>query len=167
MSVLPIVMWPDPRLKQPCAPINTVDAHILQLVGDIFETMYEAPGRGLAAPQIGVMQQLFVMDTTWKEGEMSPLVCINPEISPIGRALSTNEEACLSIVGVSAQVTRPDHVEMTYTDLNSDRVSIELNGFAAICAQHEMDHLAGRVIFDQLDADHRSVLEAEYLGSLS
>ncbi len=162
MSVLPIVMWPDARLSVVCAPVEAIDAALEQLIGDMFETMYSAPGRGLAAPQVGVMQRLFVMDTTWKEGDMSPLVCINPTISPVGDAHSTNEEACLSIVGVSANVTRPGAIELSYTDLNGAQVTTQLDGFAAICAQHEMDHLEGRVIFDHLTRDARAQLEAEY-----
>lgn len=163
MSILPLVMWPDPRLARVCDPVDPTGSDVAQLIGDMFETMYNAPGRGLAAPQIGVMQRLFVMDATWKEGDMSPLACINPVIKPLGDALSRNEEACLSIQGVSAEVERPNHIELSFTDLNGKRVVIELEGFAAICAQHEMDHLDGRVIFDHLPTAERVVLEAKYL----
>ncbi len=162
MSVLPIVMWPDPRLQRVCEPVAKNAPEIAELIGDMFETMYDAPGRGLAAPQVGVLQRIFVMDATWKEGEMSPLACINPEIRRIGEALSTNEEACLSIVGVAADVTRPNKIELSYTDLNGARVTQVLEGFAAICAQHEMDHLDGRVIFDHLGRNDRDALEAKY-----
>ena len=164
MSVLPIVMWPDARLREVCAPVAVIDDTLEQLVGDMFETMYSAPGRGLAAPQIGVMQRVFVMDATWKEGDMSPLVCVNPVISPLGDMVSTNEEACLSIVGVAANVTRPNVVELSYTDLSGAQVTTRLEGFAAICAQHEMDHLEGRVIFDHLGDTERAALETEYKG---
>lgn len=162
MSNLAIVMWPDPRLREVCTPVALVDAELEQLIGDMFETMYAAPGRGLAAPQIGVMQRLFVMDATWKEDEMSPLVCINPVTKPVGVATSTNEEACLSIVGVAADVTRPNAIELSYTDMTGAQVTTYLEGFAAICAQHEMDHLEERVIFDHLDTDARAALETEY-----
>lgn len=162
MSVLPIVMWPDSRLSRACAPVAAIDEALQHLVGDMFETMYEAPGRGLAAPQIGVMQRLFVMDATWKEGEMSPLACINPEITVLGDDESTNEEACLSIPGVSAEVSRPAQIELSFTDLRGERQAMALSGFSAICAQHEMDHLEGRVIFDHLEDADRTALEAKY-----
>lgn len=164
MSVLPIVMWPDERLRSDCANVEAIGPEIERLVGDMFETMYDAPGRGLAAPQVGILQRIFVMDATWKEGEMSPLVCINPEIIPLGEVVSTNEEACLSIVGVSADVTRPNQIELSYTRLDGTRVTEVLDGFAAICAQHEMDHLNGRVIFDHLNAVERAALETKYMG---
>jgi len=167
MSVLPIVMWPDARLREVCTPVAALDAALEKLIGDMFETMYDAPGRGLAAPQVGVMQQLFVMDATWKEGEMSPLACINPSILPVGDVPSTNEEACLSIKGVAADVTRPNEIELRYTDLNGAMVTARLEGFAAICAQHEMDHLEGRVIFDHLETDARVALEREYESLLT
>ncbi len=162
MSILPIVAWPDPRLKRVCAPVERIDDAVQQLIKDMFETMYDAPGRGLAAPQVGVMQRVFVMDATWKEGEKTPLVCINPVIRPLGDEMSTNEEACLSIKGVSAEVTRPNQIEMTFTNREGVRAAMILEGFAAICAQHEMDHLEGRVIFDHLESSARAALEAEY-----
>ncbi|MEN8893747.1 peptide deformylase [Planktotalea arctica] len=164
MSVLPIVAWPDPRLKRICSPVDRIDDAERRLIDDMFETMYAAPGRGLAAPQVGVMQRLFVMDATWKEGVKTPLACINPKITVLGEAMSTNEEACLSIVGVAGVVTRPDQIELSYTDIEGARGAVVLTGFAAICAQHEMDHLDGRVIFDHLDVDARAALEAEYRG---
>ncbi|MGH1578539.1 peptide deformylase [Planktotalea sp.] len=162
MSILPIVAWPDPRLKRVCDSVDAFDDAVRRLIGDMFETMYDAPGRGLAAPQVGVTQRLFVMDATWKEGAKSPLVCINPEIKPLGDVMSTNEEACLSIKGVSCDVTRPNQIELTFTDVDGKRASMILEGFAAICAQHEMDHLNGRVIFDHLDETARKALETEY-----
>ena len=162
MSILPIVAWPDQRLAQVCEPFGEIDDALRQLVGDMFETMYDAPGRGLAAPQVGVLSRVFVMDATWKEGEMSPVACINPVITLLGDAVSTNEEACLSIVGVSAEVMRPNSIELSYTNLNGEQINEQLEGFSAICAQHEMDHLEGRVIFDHLEASARAALEAEY-----
>lgn len=161
MSVLDIVMWPDPRLSRVCDPVGEIDSAVETLVGDMFETMYAAPGRGLAAPQVGVMQQLFVMDATWKEGEMTPLVCINPHVRVLAGE-ARGEEACLSIPGVAADVARPDQIELSYTDLNGARMAMVLDGFAAKCAQHEMDHLEGRVIFDHLAPQDRDALEAEY-----
>ncbi|MEM9579303.1 MAG: peptide deformylase [Pseudomonadota bacterium] len=165
MSVRPIVLWPDPRLSEICAPVDDVAAAEV-LIGDMFETMYAAPGRGLAAPQVGVMQRIFVMDATWKEGEMSPLACINPEIVALGGS-SANEEACLSIPGVSAEVVRAAEIRLSYTDISGAPKVVELGGFAAICAQHEMDHLNGRVIFDHLNPEDRAALHARYEGMMT
>ncbi|MDP4991231.1 MAG: peptide deformylase [Marivita lacus] len=161
MSVLPIVRWPDPRLSQTCDPVSDPGA-LTDLVQDMFDTMYDAPGRGLAAPQIGVMQRLFVMDPTWKEGDRTPYVCINPEIVTSGETLAEKTEACLSIPGVSADVTRPTDITLAYTDLEGARRETRLTGFAATCAQHELDHLNGVVIFDRLAPEAKARLEAEY-----
>ena len=163
MSVRPILRWPDPRLRQSCAPVDDV-ASVEDLVGDMFETMYAAPGRGLAAPQIGVMQRLFVMDTGWKEGDMRPVVCINPEIVAHPDKDDIAEEGCLSIPGVTARVRRPSTITITYTALSGERVTQDMTGADARCAQHEMDHLDGLVHFDRLEASARAQLEAAYLA---
>ena len=155
-------LLPDPVLRETCTPVTVFDAALEDVVAEMLAVMYAAPGRGLAAPQVGISERIFVMDATWKEGEMSPLVCINPVTKPVGVATSTNEEACLSIVGVAADVTRPNAIELSYTDMTGAQVTTHLEGFAAICAQHEMDHLEGRVIFDHLDTDARAALETEY-----
>lgn len=161
MSVLPILRWPDPRLSEVCAPVTDVTS-VQGLVGDMFETMYSAPGRGLAAPQVGVMQRLFVMDPGWKEGDMQPWVCINPVITPLGADQSTMTEACLSIPGISTDITRPDRVRLDYTDLNGAPQSATLDGAAARCAQHELDHLDGVVTLDRLSPDARAQAAADY-----
>ncbi|MFA8387307.1 MAG: peptide deformylase [Pelagibaca sp.] len=161
MSVRPIVRWPDPRLAQVCDPVRD-PAALADLVQDMFDTMYDAPGRGLAAPQIGVMQRLFVMDPTWKEGDRTPYVCINPEIVASGDPVAEKTEACLSIPGVSADVTRSTEITLAYTDLDGTRHETRLTGFSATCAQHELDHLNGVVIFDRLAPEAKAWLEAEY-----
>ena len=161
MSVLPILTWPDARLSQICAPVESVSA-VRDLVDDMFDTMYAAPGRGLAAPQVGVMVRLFVMDPTWKEGDRTPYVCINPEIVAASGETGAATEACLSIPGVSADVSRPLRITLAYTDLSGARREAELTGFAATCAQHELDHLDGQVIFDRLSSEDRARVEAAY-----
>lgn len=161
MSVLPILTWPDARLSQVCAPVQDV-AEVAGLVPDMFETMYAAPGRGLAAPQVGVMLRLFVMDPTWKEGTRTPFVCINPEIVGASEEVASNSEACLSIPGVSAEVARPVRITLAYTGLDGVRREEVLSGFAATCAQHELDHLDGRVILDRLSQERRAQVEADY-----
>ena len=161
MSVLPILTWPDARLSQVCAPVAD-PASLSGLVSDMFDTMYDAPGRGLAAPQVGVMARVFVMDPTWKEGTRTPYVCINPQIVAATGPERGNSEACLSIPGVSAVVMRPTRITLAYTDLEGVRRTEDLTGFAATCAQHELDHLDGVVILDRLSGEDRARIEADY-----
>ncbi len=162
MSVLPIVMWPDPRLMETCAPIEAITPEVEKLANDMLETMYAAPGRGLAGPQVGAMQRIFVMDTGWKEGKPDPLVCINPMFQEFSEERATIAEGCLSIPDISAEISRPAQVQMIWTGLNGGSFVQSFTGFAAACAQHELDHLDGVVTFDHLDTDTRAVLEAEY-----
>ncbi|WP_323769699.1 peptide deformylase [Antarctobacter sp.] len=161
MSLLPILKWPDPRLAQPCAPVTDPKA-VETLVTDMFETMYDAPGRGLAAPQVGVMQRLFVMDAGWKEGDMTPLACLNPTIMSATDAKTTVTEGCLSVPGVTADVTRPAEIRLAFTDLTGVAQEIALSGAAATIAQHELDHLDGVMHFDRLDPAARDALLAAY-----
>lgn len=146
--ILPITRFPDPVLRRPCVPVAAIDATIRQLAADMLETMYAAPGRGLAAPQVAVTLRLFVMDCTWKAGTPSPRVCVNPEIVEASESLAVNTEGCLSIPGVPAQVARPDWVVLRWTDLEGNRHQERLEGFEAVCAQHELDHLNGRLCID-------------------
>lgn len=164
MSILPILTWPDPRLTETCAPVAGITPEIETLAADMLETMYAAPGRGLAGPQVGAMLRLFVMDVGWKEGKPDPLVCINPMIQEVGEDRADTEEGCLSIPGVTAMVNRPTRVQMVWTGLNGGRYVQSFDGFAAVCAQHELDHLDGVVTFDHLDSDTRAALLAEYEG---
>ena len=129
------------------------------LIRDMFETMYAGPGRGLAAPQVGVLKRLFVMDCGWKDGEMTPMVCINPEIIPAG-AMVPGEEGCLSIPGVLVEVMRPERIVLRFSDQDGMRQEMELDGFEARCAQHELDHLDGLVTFDRLSPEARRVVVA-------
>jgi peptide deformylase len=162
MSVMPIVLWPDPRLTAVCAPVAKITPEIKALAADMLETMYDAPGRGLAAPQVGVMQRVFVMDAGWKEGKSDPIVFINPMLQEVSEERATREEGCLSIPGVAADVSRPAQVQLVWTGLNGGRYVQSFDGFAAACVQHEMDHLDGVVTFDHLAADDRAALIAEY-----
>ncbi|NNK16651.1 MAG: peptide deformylase [Sulfitobacter sp.] len=162
MSVLPILKWPDPRLAEICAPIQEITPEIETLASDMLETMYDAPGRGLAGPQVGVMQRIFVMDAGWKEGKSDPIVCINPMLQEVSEKRATNTEGCLSIPGVSAEVSRPAQVQMVWTGLNGGRYVQSFDGFAAACVQHELDHLDGVVTFDHLKEADRLALIAEF-----
>lgn len=155
MSILPIVRFPDPMLRRPCTPVQGIDAALRQLAADMLETMYAAPGRGLAGPQVAVPRRLFVMDTTWKEGTPSPRVCLNPVILDAAETLATNTEGCLSIPGVSAQVARPEWIVLRWTGLDGAERTERLTGFDCVAAQHELDHLNGRLCIDLMDEDSR------------
>ncbi|NVK44856.1 MAG: peptide deformylase [Rhodobacteraceae bacterium] len=162
MALREILLWPDARLSTACAPVEEITEDIRALVADMFETMYDAPGRGLAGPQVGAMLRLFVMDATWKEGEKTPLVAINPEIKALSDETCEMDEGCLSIPGITATVTRPERITLAWTDLDGRRHTGEMIGAEARIAQHEYDHLDGLVHFDRLDAKTRARLEEIY-----
>ncbi len=162
MSVLDILKWPDPRLSAPCAPVGDIDEAVRTLASDMLETMYAAPGRGLAAPQVGVLKRLFVMDVAWKETGRDPLVFVDPEITWRSDEVATGSEGCLSIPGVAADVERATAVEVSWRDLEGRSHARRFDGFAAICIQHEYDHLDGVVTFDRVAAGQRERLEAAY-----
>lgn len=162
MAVRQVLLWPDPRLTQVCAPVEAAE-DLTALAADMLDTMYAANGRGLAGPQIGVMQRIFVMDITWKEGLRAPQVLINPEIVAMSEEHVGGEEGCLSIPDTPLEVTRPAEVTMRWRDLDGQQQERRMTGFEAKCAQHELDHLNGRVIFDHLSDDERRRHEAAYL----
>lgn len=159
MSVLPILCWPDARLKQVCDPVR---GDVSELAADMLDTMYAAKGRGLAAPQVGQMVRLFVMDTGWKTGAKTPRVFVNPEVEPLTETLESGEEACLSIPSVAARVMRPAEVLIRWRDLDGTDHEERMTGFDARCVQHEVDHLDGLVIFDRLPPEHREQMEKDY-----
>jgi peptide deformylase len=163
VSLLPIRRWPDPILSRVCAAVADPRT-VADLAGEMLETMYAAPGRGLAAPQVGHGIRLFVMDVAWKEAEPEPFICVNPEIIDRAPELVTGGEGCLSIPGVTADVPRAPWIVLRW--VTPDRTSREqrLEGAAAICAQHEYDHLDGIVTFDRISSEARRTLEAEYAG---
>ena len=160
MTRAAILRWPDPRLSKVCAPA-TPGPDVANLARDLFETMYAAPGRGLAAPQIGVLLRVFVMDVTWKEGTPRPWVCINPKLRLEGDVVSSTE-GCLSIPGLTTDVARKTRAVMSYTDLAGRHQRVTLTGAEAICAQHEADHLDGIVTFDRLSAPDRMRAVSDY-----
>jgi len=162
MSLRDIVKWPDPRLSTPCDPVDEITDEIRTQAQDMLDTMYDAPGRGLAAPQIGVMNRVFVTDVSWKEGTPDPQIFINPEILEASDTQVEGDERCLSIPGVTTCITRPDRVHLVWTSLEGARVSQVFTGFAAACVQHELDHLNGIVTLDRLSPDARAAAEAEY-----
>ncbi len=162
MSVLPILRWPDPCLTQRCAPVEHED--IDALVADLFDTMYAAQGRGLAAPQVGVMKRVFVMDVTWKEGTPSPLAMVNPIIMAAERVPVVADEGCLSIPCVMVPVSRNTAVTVQWSEPKGDIHMADFDGVEARCIQHEFDHLNGTVTFDRIAPDLRAELEGAYLA---
>lgn len=161
MAVLPILRWPDPRLATPCAPV-VPGPEAARLAADMLETMYAAPGRGLAGPQVGAMLRIFVMDVGWRDGTPSPEVVLNPEILWASPEQATGPEGCLSIPGLTTRITRAQSVTLRWTTPEGGLREETLTGFAAICAQHEFDHLNGVVTLDRLDPDARATALAAY-----
>ncbi|MCZ4313446.1 peptide deformylase [Comamonadaceae bacterium G21597-S1] len=148
MSLLPILCYPDPRLHKVAKPVQAVDARIKTLIADMFETMYDAKGIGLAATQVDVHERLIVIDTS--EQRDQPLVLINPEIVWTSADKHVNEEGCLSVPGIYDGVERFDAVRVSALDGDGAARTIEAQGMLAVCVQHEMDHLLGKVFVEYL-----------------
>lgn len=162
--IRPLRLWPDPVLSLVCPQVTVFDANLQRLADDMLETMYAAQGRGLAAPQVGESPRLFVMDVTWKGAEPEPLVCVNPVIVSASDETTAFEEGCLSIPGVPATVTRPAQILLRWQDTNGAGHEARMTDMRAVCAQHELDHLDGIVIFDRIDPALRATLETGYLN---
>ena len=162
MALREILTEPNNILRKKSIAVERVDEDLQKLMNDMLETMYAAPGRGIAGPQVGAMLRIFVMDAGWKEDKSDPLVCINPMFQEIGEERVTNTEGCLSIPGISTDISRPSQVQMVWTGLNGGRYVQSFEGAAALIAQHEMDHLDGVVTFDHLDAETRAAKIAEF-----
>lgn len=152
MPARPVLIAPHDTLRQVCAPVTVFDGALGQLAVDMLASMYAAYGRGLAAPQIGVTQRLFVMDETWKTGTPDPQVFVNPDIIAASDMQATLEEGCLSLPDHPVSVTRPDWVDLRWQDLSGHTHQARLHSFAAALVQHERDHLDGILITDYEDA---------------
>jgi peptide deformylase len=146
-----ILIHPDPRLKKPCDSVGTVTPDIVKLAEDMLETMYDAPGVGLAAPQVGVMKRVLVMDCV-KDPALAPrpMVLINPSVTWLSEDLSTYEEGCLSIPDYYETIQRPTRVKVAYQDRVGAPQEIEAEGLMATCLQHEIDHIYGVLFVDHL-----------------
>lgn len=164
MAVLPIILWPDQGLTKRCGPVENLQA-IEPFVRDLFDTMYAAGGRGLAAPQVGRPVRVFVMDCGWKEEERTPLAMVNPIIMAFEKDQLSAGEGCLSIPGVTVQVARHKAVTVQWTAPEGDIHMADFDGFEARCIQHEMDHLNGEITFDRISADERAGVEAAYFAA--
>jgi peptide deformylase len=152
MAKLTILEFPDPRLRTKAKPVEKVDDKLRSLIDDMFETMYDAPGIGLAATQVDVHQRLLVTDVTADKSE--PHVLINPEIIEKD-GVTTTEEGCLSVPGYYEEVKRAEHIRVRFLDRNGDQAEMEAEGLLAVCIQHEMDHLDGKLFVDYLSEAKR------------
>jgi peptide deformylase len=148
MAVLEILEFPDPRLRTEASPLDRVTDATRTLIDDMFETMYAAPGIGLAATQVNVHQRLLVMDVS--EDKSNPMVFINPELVVLDPLLGEYDEGCLSVPGFYETVSRPQKVIVTALGRDGESFTCELEGLAAVCLQHEIDHLNGKLFVDYL-----------------
>ena len=158
MAILPIITAPDPRLKLQAKPVDKVDAQVRRLMDDMLETMYVAPGIGLAAPQVGVAKRLIVIDVADKGELPRPYRMANPEIVWRSDDKATYEEGCLSVPDYYADVERSAKVRVRYLDEQNEIRELEAEGLLAVCIQHEIDHLAGTLFVDHISALKRGII---------
>ena len=159
MALLPILCYPDPKLHTVAKPVTAVDKRIQALIADMLETMYEAKGIGLAATQVDVHERLIVIDVS--EQRDDPLVLINPELRWTSKETHLNEEGCLSVPGVYDGVVRHDAVKVEALDGDGQSRLIETDGLLAVCIQHEMDHLLGKVFVEYLSPLKRNRIKTK------
>ncbi len=158
MTIKPLIILPDPLLRQQSKPVETVDSEIKRLADDMLETMYDAPGIGLAAIQIGVPRRMLVIDLSRDDEENKPQVFINPEILKVSDDVSTYEEGCLSIPDYYAEVERPASLTVGYVDRDGKQQTVEADGLLATCLQHEIDHLNGVLFIDHISRLKRDMV---------
>lgn len=150
MALHPILILPDPKLRLVSEPVAAIDGEIRRLADDMFETMYDAPGIGLAAIQVGVPKRVVTIDVAKKDAPREPQVFINPEIVSSSEEKSVYEEGCLSIPDIHEDVERPTRVRVRYLDLDGTAHEVEADGLLATCLQHEIDHLNGVLFIDHI-----------------
>jgi peptide deformylase len=158
MAILPILTAPDPRLKKIAKPVHQVDDDVRRLMDDMLETMYLAPGIGLAAPQVGVLKRVIVVDIQREGVATGPLMMANPEIVDVSDEDATYEEGCLSVPEHYAEVSRPAKVKIRYLDRDNEIRTLDAEGLVATCLQHEIDHLDGILFIDKISALKRNMI---------
>ena len=158
MAILPIVWAPDPILKAKCDRVAEVDDEVRRLMDDMLETMYEAPGVGLAAPQVGVKRRVMVVDCAKPDEEPRPFRMVNPELLGVSTEEVIHEEGCLSLPGHYADVSRPAEAKVRYLDETGTSRDIEVDGLLSTCIQHEIDHLNGILFVDHISALKRNMI---------
>jgi peptide deformylase len=162
MALREILILPDKRLRLVSEPVKKIDAEFRKLVADMFETMYDAPGIGLAAIQVGVPKRVVTMDLSKKEEDSKPHVFINPQLVWASEEKATREEGCLSIPEFYEEVERPAKVRVTYLDLDGKEQELEAEGLLATCLQHEIDHLNGVLFIDHISRLKRSLVTKRF-----
>ena len=158
MTIRPILTEPNKTLRQKSLSVEKVDKDLQMLMDDMLETMYSAPGIGLAAIQVGVPKRVIVIDIDQKEGQKNPMFFINPEIIEKSSNNSIYEEGCLSVPGQFAEIERPDKCHVKYLDYQGKQQEIKAEGMLATCIQHEMDHLEGILFIDYLSKLKQSMI---------
>jgi peptide deformylase len=158
MALLEIIVAPDPRLKRMSEPVETVDAATAKLMADMLETMYDAPGVGLAAPQVGVTKRIIVADPAGEKETPRPLKMANPEIIWASEEKKVHEEGCLSLPQEYDNVERPDKIRVKYIDENNKPQELEADGLLSVIIQHELDHLEGVLFVDHISSLKRSMI---------
>ncbi len=153
MAILKILEFPDPRLRTRASPVTAVDDELQKLIGDMFETMYAAPGIGLAATQVDVHKRLLITDVSADKDD--PYVLINPEILEKDGVINT-DEGCLSVPGYYEEIERAEHIKVRFLDREGAEVELETHGLLAVCIQHEIDHLNGKLFVDYLSEAKRT-----------
>ena len=161
-TVHPIITLPDPILRKVAEPIERVDADLRRLMDDMFATMYEAPGVGVAAPQIGISRRLIVMDPTKDEEENQPLAMVNPKLLERSDTLRVHEEGCLSIPDFTAEIERPAKARVAFIDREGKPREMELEGIWSTLVQHEIDHLNGILFIDYLSRLKRDMVVRKF-----
>jgi peptide deformylase len=159
MALRKILEFPDPRLRTIAKPVETVDGSIRTLIDDMFETMYDAQGIGLAATQIDVHLRVVVIDL--QDDEHEPLVMINPEFETLTKQIDEMQEGCLSVPGIYEVVKRPEHIRLKALDRDGNPYEMEATGLFAVCIQHECDHLNGKLFVDHLSNLKRSRIKSK------
>jgi len=158
MAIRTILTAPDPRLKKKSRPVGSVDAEVRRLMDDMLETMYEAPGIGLAAPQLGELKRVIVLDIDREDVKTGPLFMANPEIVEASDEDATYEEGCLSVPEHYSDVVRPAKVTVRYLDRDGAQQELACEGLLATCVQHEIDHLDGVLFIDHISALKRNMI---------
>lgn len=158
MSKRKIIIEPDPILREKSSPLEKVDNELRKLMDDMLETMYSAPGIGLAAVQVGILKRLIVIDISKEDEKKNPIFFVNPEIIYQSSKMSTYEEGCLSLPGFYAEVERPTECHINYLDYNGKRKKLEADGLLATCIQHEVDHLNGVLFIDHISKLKRDMI---------
>lgn len=158
MAKRDIIIAPDPQLKKVCAPVDVVDEETAALMNDMLETMYAAPGVGLAAPQVGVHKRIIVVDAARGDDPPKPYKIVNPEIVWSSEELKTHEEGCLSLPTYYEDVVRPDRIRVKYIDESNAQQELEADGLLSVVIQHEMDHLEGVLFVDHVSALKRNMI---------